>query len=353
MDQTERRNSLRIVSLIPSATEIVAALGYADALVGRSHECDYPATVLSLPVCTEPKFDPVGTSGEIHQRVTDLLTSALSVYRVKTEVLADLRPTHIITQAQCEVCAVSLSDVEKAVAELLNAESVSKDSPIQVISLQPERLADLWTDIARVAAAFNASTTGKATTDRIVTQLKNRLKHIGADDVTKETLTQEISPKEISSKVLLAKETLPNQDLPTVACIEWTDPLMAAGNWVPELVRLAGGLDCFGKPGQHSDWMSWDELTRADPDIIVVLPCGYDLSQTRQATEEMAKHPSWLQLKAVRDQNVYLTDGNQYFNRPGPRLVESGEILAEIIQKRAVNPKRQPKGWQNWNDRSC
>ncbi len=128
---------------------------------------------------------------------------------------------------------------------------------------------------------------------------------------------------------------------------------MAAGNWVPELVSIAGGWDCFGKPGEHSDWMSWDELTSTDPDIIVVLPCGYDLAQTRQATEEMAKHPSWSQLKAVRTQNVYLTDGNQYFNRPGPRLVESGEILAEIIQKKAVNAQRRPRGWQNWNDRSC
>ena len=339
------RADLRIVSLIPSATEIVAALGYEDCLVGRSHECDYPLAVRALPVCTEPKFDPVGTSGEVHQRVTSLLTAALSVYRVKTEVLADLRPTHIITQAQCEVCAVSLSDVEQAVTELVNSDTSYNSSPIHVVSLQPERLADLWTDMTRVATALDSSPESKAAADSVITQLKKRL-----FDVTKETspregrVIKETSPRENS----VTKETLP-----TVACIEWTDPLMAAGNWLPELVELAGGSDCFGKAGEHSDWISWEALTAADPDIIVVLPCGYDLAQTRQAAEEMAKHPSWQRLKAVKNQRVYLSDGNQYFNRPGPRLVESGEILTEIIQRQPANPNRQPIGWQNWHGKDC
>ncbi len=321
------RTDLRIVSLIPSATEIVAALGYADCLVGRSHECDYPPSVRALPICTEPKFDPVGTSGEIHQRVTDLLTSALSVYRVKTEVLAELRPTHIITQSQCEVCAVSLGDVEQAVTKLVNSDTSDSHPPIRIVSLQPERLADIWTDMGRVAAAFDNSLEGKTAADSIITQLKKLIR------VTKKTLPRESQ---------VTKETSP-----TVACIEWTDPLMAAGNWIPELVSLAGGLDCFGKAGEHSDWLSWEALTAADPDIIIVLPCGYDLDQTRQATEEMAKHPSWQQLKAVKNQQVYLTDGNQYFNRPGPRLVESCAILAEIIQQRTPDLNRQPSGWQN------
>ncbi len=147
--------NLRIVSLIPSATEMVAALGYGECLVGRSHECDFPESVRDLPICTEPKFDPVGTSAEIHERVSELLATALSVYRVKTAVLADLKPTHIITQAQCEVCAVSLSDVERAVKQLVSSADSAAD--IQVISLQPERLADVWTDIERVAAALDTS----------------------------------------------------------------------------------------------------------------------------------------------------------------------------------------------------
>ena len=304
--------NLRIVSLVPSATEIVAQLGYEPYLVGRSHECDFPTAVRDLPICTEPKFDPVGTSEQIHQRVSDLLASALSVYRVKTEVLAALQPTHIITQAQCEVCAVSLSDVEAAVNSLVSAEA----EPIQVVSLQPQCLADVWSDMNRVAVALASSADSSAKLEPVIEQVKARIQPVKATD-----------PR------------------PKVACIEWTEPLMVAGNWVPELVALAGGIDCLGKAGAHSDWTSWDELAAADPEIIVVMPCGYDLAQTRQATEEMASRPEWSQLKAVRQNRVYITDGNQYFNRPGPRLVESWQILTEIIQGKPANLNRQPVGW--------
>jgi iron complex transport system substrate-binding protein len=316
--QNSKPNELRIISLIPSATEIVAKLGYEQYLVGRSHECDYPPTVQNLPICTEPKFDPVGTSAEIHSRVSELLASALSVYRVNTEALAELQPTHIITQAQCEVCAVSLSDVEQAVTELVATRT------IQVVSLQPEHLADIWTDMARVAAALDDSAASKTLAATVIDELNEQLK----------------TRSQPATTVVSAEAT------PTVACIEWTEPLMAAGNWVPELVAIAGGHDCLGEAGMHSAWMSWAQLTAADPDIIVVMPCGYDLVQTRQAAKELATHVEWSQLKAVKNNRVYLTDGNQYFNRPGPRLVESGEILAEIIQGRAINPARQPVGWE-------
>ena len=331
---------IRIVSLIPSATEIVVALGYGDRLVGRSHECDYPSFVKSLPICTEPKFDPVGTSEQIHQRVTELLSSALSVYRVKTDVLAALAPTHIITQAQCEVCAVSLSDVKKAVADLMSAgegdaeegdaekDSAERDE-IEVVSLQPERLADVWTDMMAVAAALGQSETAAK---KAIAAYKERLPNA-------------------SSETDLVQNTRPK-----VACIEWTQPLMAAGNWVPELVELAGGIDCLGTAGAHSAWTSWEELAIADPDIIIVLPCGYDLAQTQQATDEMANNRAnnsrWHKLKAVKSGQVYLADGNQYFNRPGPRLVESYEILAEIIQGKAINPQRASAGWQPWQPSS-
>ncbi|MGB3299268.1 MAG: cobalamin-binding protein [Phormidesmis sp.] len=308
------RGGLRIVSLIPSATEIVAKLGYERFLVGRSHECDYPPSVSNLPICTEPKFDPHGTSAEIHERVSELLASVLSVYRVKTSVLAELRPTHIITQAQCEVCAVSLSDVEKAVTDL--AAGGLEGEAIQVVSLQPERLADVWTDMARVAAALDSSAESKVSAAAVIDGLKAQLQ-----------------PKAVSGS------------RPKVACIEWTEPLMAAGNWVPELVAIAGGTDCLGKAGTHSKWMSWDDLAAADPDVIVIMPCGYDMEQTRQAAEELAAHAEWSQLKAVENKRVYLTDGNQYFNRPGPRLIESGEILAEIIKGNPINPNRHTPGW--------
>lgn len=314
------RDVPRLVSLLPSATEILEVLGLSAYQVGRSHECDYPAAVSALPVCTAPKFDPIGTSAEIHDRVTDLLTSALSVYRVSTEQLQELQPSHIFTQAQCEVCAVSLADVEAAVAA--NAAEKSPDAPApQVISLQPNTLAEVWVDIRRVAEAV-----------------------LGSDGVPK----AEAAIAALSQRVEAVKAAIaPQTHRPQVACIEWPDPLMGAGNWIPELVTLAGGDPCFGTVGQHSPWLSWSELIAADPDIIILMPCGYDLPRTRAEAQPLIDHPQWSDLAAVRQGQVYVTDGNQYFNRPGPRLVDSLEILAEILHPEAVSPHRyQGHGWQ-------
>ncbi|MBD2098724.1 cobalamin-binding protein [Trichocoleus sp. FACHB-591] len=299
---------LRIVSLIPSATEILAQLGLTHQIVGRSHECDYPAEIRTRPICTEPKFNPEGTSAEIHERVTDLLQSALSVYRVKTEVLEQLKPTHILTQAQCEVCAVNLADVEQAVATLTQTQP-------QIISLQPNTLKDIWDDIRRVAIALGIESQSS------LTQLQARVEACA-------TKTQALS------------------DRPTVACIEWAEPLMAAGNWIPELVELAGGQSLFGVVGQHSPWLQWDALVAADPEVIILMPCGYDLERTHQDAIALAKHPEWPTLRAVQAGNVYITDGNQYFNRPGPRLVDSLEILAEILHPHLFNFGYEDTGWQ-------
>ncbi len=280
--------------MLPSATELVAVLGLADQLVGRSHECDFPESVQHLPVCTRPKFDPEGSSREVHDRVTALLTSALSVYQVETAVIEQLRPTHILTQAQCEVCAVSLTEVEEAVATLTHTQP-------KIVSLEPSTLAELWSDIERVATVLNAP--GKT----VVLALQARVRAC-ADKVQ----SLGVRPR-------------------TVACIEWTDPLMAAGNWVPELVELAGGVNLFGTIGKHSPWLEWDALRTADPEVIVVMPCGYDLEHTRQAALGFSRLPGWSELQAVQSGEVFIVDGNQYFNRPGPRLVDSLEILAEIL----------------------
>jgi iron complex transport system substrate-binding protein len=304
---------LRIVSLIPSATEIVFALGLGNCLVGRSHECDFPESVQALPVCTEPKFNPVGDSGEIHKRVDDLLTSALSVYQVKTAVLEALQPTHIITQAQCEVCAVSLGDVEAAVAALTHSQP-------QIISLEPTRLEEVWNDIRRVGQAL-LSPQSESSVEDVIESLQARVN--ACSDRT----------ASVSCR-------------PTVACIEWTDPLMAAGNWVPELVELAGGTSLFGESGKHSPWLAWEELLAANPEVIVVMPCGYDLAVTEQESLALARHPDWTKLKAVQTNRVYITDGNQYFNRPGPRLVDSLEILAELIHPEACEYGYLGQGWK-------
>lgn len=301
-----KKEELRIVSLLPSATEIVACLGMVDAIVGRSHECDYPPAIQQLPACTQPKFNPAGSSREIHDRVTDLLQDALSVYQVKTDILQQLQPTHIITQDQCDVCACSFAEVEKAARALLGSQP-------QIISLQPNVLAEIWQDIDRVAAALGVDS------KQAIASLKSRVD-------------------------FCANQTYNTR--PTVACIEWTDPLMAAGNWIPELVTLAGGEPLFGVVGKHSPWLKWEDLAAADPEVIIFMPCGFDLERTRQDATQITHNTEWQKLQAFRSGKVYITDGNSYFNRPGPRLVDSLEILAEILHPDMIDFRYRGSGWE-------
>jgi iron complex transport system substrate-binding protein len=300
----------RIVSLIASATEIVCALGFEDQLVGRSHECDYPESVKRLPVCTQPKFDPDGTSYEIDQRVKAVLQEGLSVYRVDGEKLRDLEPDVIVTQSHCEVCAASLRDVERAVCAWLRA------CP-RLVSLAPDGLSDVWAGMEQVAEALGVHERGT----ELVRRLRARMGAI-AD----------------RARTLDAR--------PTVACVEWIEPLMASGNWMPELVAMAGGVNLFGSAGAHAPWMTWAELCERDPEVLVLLPCGFDIARTRRDLPVLQNRPEWPRLKAVRNGRAFVTDGNQYFNRPGPRLVESLEILAELLHPGAFAFGHEGGGWQ-------
>jgi iron complex transport system substrate-binding protein len=304
----------RIISLIASATEIVCALGLKGQLVGRSHECDFPPTVKELPQCTSPKFNVEGTSYEIDQRVKAVLQEALSVYRVDADLLESLQPTHVITQSQCEVCAVSLKDVEQAVCEFTSSQP-------KVVSLEPNALADIWQDIQRVADALGIQEQGKA----LNKDLQNRMQAIceRADTLT-------------------AK--------PRVALIEWIEPLMAAGNWMPELVEMAGGENLFGEAGKHSPWMTWEELVASNPDILIVTPCGFDITRTLEEMSLLSQKPEWSELKAVQESRVFVADGNQYFNRPGPRVVESLEILAELFHPNDFHFGHEKTGWIRFNE---
>ena len=302
--------SQRIVSLLPSCTEIVCALGQTDQLVGRSHECDFPPVVKRLPVCTAPKLEVAASSREIDRQVKNLLQDALSVYRVDAEKLRALRPDLILTQSQCEVCAVSLKEVEDTVGCWL-------DRRPRIISLSPLSLADVWEDIRRVAEALGVPEQGK----QMLKHLKNRC-------------------VDVIEKVCAVERR------PSVACIEWIEPLMAAGNWVPDLVDLAGGEDLFGESGKHSPWLNWEAVREHDPEIIVVMPCGFDLARTRQELPALTRKADWSKLRAVEQGRVYLADGNQYFNRPGPRLVESLEILAEILHPKIFQFGHENRGWQ-------
>lgn len=300
---------MRIVSLLPSATEIVCALGYGDQLVGRSHECDHPASVLDLPVCSRARIavDAPGTT--INRSVESIVSQGLSVYEIDGETLRSLAPDFIVTQTQCQVCAVSEQDVERAVREWLDGQG-------EIVSLNPNRLEDVWADMVRVAAAFGNAGNGEA----VVHALRDRMDAI-------------------------ARSVPGREPRPRVAVIEWIEPLMAAGNWMPELVAMAGGENLFGETGKHSPWMSIDDLGDADPDVILVTPCGFDLPRTRAEMGALADLDAWKRLRAVREGRVLLADGHQFFNRPGPRLVESLEILAEMLHPETAPSRHLDKAW--------
>lgn len=299
----------RIVSLLASATEIVSALGYEDCLVGRSHECDFPPSVAALPVCSEPRIDISASSSEIDRQVKSSLQDALSIYTVFKDQLKQLQPTVVLTQSQCEVCAVNLKDVEEAVCDLL-------ESQPKIVSLLPMALADIWSDIQSVADALDDSPAGQ----KLIEPLQRRLQQLS--------------------------DSIPGTNpRPTVVCIEWLEPLMPAGNWIPELVELAGGQSLLSEAGKHSPWITWEDLVEANPDFIVIMPCGFGIERTRQELHFLTEHPGWPGLKAVQNGNVFLTDGHQYFNRPGPRVVESAEILAEIFHGPAASFGHEGSGW--------
>ena len=305
----------RVVSLLPSATEIVCSLGFEDNLVGRSHECDFPPSITHLPILTAAKLDAERPSGEINDRVLELVREGLSVYRIDEVLLREIKPTLILTQDQCEVCAASLRDLEDALEKWIGARP-------HVLSVNPMKLSDVWNDIERVAMAMGQESVGR----EVSAGLRRRVEAIAAR----------------------AGET---DSRPRIACIEWIDPLMAAGNWVPELVELAGGRNLFGTAGEHSPWLDWTSLRDADPDIVVVMPCGFDMRRIRAELAPLLAQPGWSELRAVREKRVYLTDGNQYFNRPGPRLLDSLEILTEIVHPERFDPDHRGTGWQplEWN----
>lgn len=303
---------LRIISLIASASEIVSGLGLSGCQVGRSHECDFPPEILTLPICTSPLFPTDGSSAEIDRRVKEQVAHALSVYEVSREMLDALQPTHVITQTQCKVCAVSVEDVERALTGWVSSRP-------KLVALEPNSLADIWTDIRRVAAACDVPDRGNA----VVGELQAKM-------------------RAISERACGAKSK------PRVACIEWQEPLMAAGNWVPELVAMAGAVNLFGIAGAHSPWMEWGDLVAADPDVIIAMPCGFDLERTAAEMYWLDHRPEWRELRAVREGRVYMADGNQYFNRPGPRVVESLEILAQILHPEIFQPRLQATAWRSF-----
>lgn len=303
-------NHPKAVSLLPSLTELVCKLGLENHLIGRSHECDYPESTAHLPVLTQPKY-PVSeddSSDDIHQSVTRMVQQGLSVYEVFDEKLKELKPDLILTQDHCEVCAVSFTELKNSVSELLN------DST-QVISVSPTNTNQIFDSFQTVANAFDVPERGE------------KLNH------------------EIKSCFQAIHQKIVSRAKPTVAAIEWMDPLMTGGNWMPELIECAGGKPLLAETGKHSPWISWEQLRQSNPDILLILPCGYTIDKTLAEINALRSYHKWDTLNAVKNNRVYVLDGNHYFNRSGPRIKESTEILAEIFHPEVFETRHKTTGW--------
>lgn len=280
---------MRIVSLLPSATEIVCALGATADLVGISHECDYPPEIRDRAVLTRSRIDVGGSSHDIDVAVRGVIRDALSIYAIDDARLAELAPDVIITQDLCEVCAVSLDDVRAAVARLAHRASVD------IVSLRPTRLEHVMGDIERVAAALGRDGAS------VRCQLEARVQAIA---------------------VRAAKA----HSRPRVVTLEWIEPMMIGGTWMPELVELAGGEAIGARAGEPAPTIDVAALRAMAPEVVVVKPCGFTIERSREELDVIRRN-----VLDVVDARVYLTDGNAFFNRPGPRLVESLEIMAACV----------------------
>lgn len=315
---------MRIVSLLASATEMIAELGCLDQLVGRSHECDYPLQVLSLPSVSQPVIDVNTSSEQIDAQIKRLAHTddtaqknalkALSIYTIDIDLLQRLQPDIIFTQTQCEVCAVSEQDVAHALTQTTGLHP-------RVVSLAPYRLQDVWEDMLRVGQALGKSR-----------QAQEHIQHYQQRLLQLQTQTEALANQEKRPRVLI---------------LEWLDPLMGSGNWTPQLITYAGCENVCGESGGHSPWLSWEELANIDPDFLILAPCGFSLERTHQDLPLLERHPLWNMLRAVREGHVYGIDGNYYLNRSGPRLVESAEILAHIIWGERISRSVDPQGWQH------
>lgn len=293
---------MRIVSLIPSATEIVCALGAGDQLVGRSHECDFPDHVKALPALTAPRLPLTGGSLAIDEAVTRAIKDGIAVYEVNFDLLAELVPDVIVTQDQCEVCAASLAQVEEAVCAVLPTRPV-------IVSLKPASLADAYDDVRRVAAALGRDP------EPVVAAMQMWIER----------------PARLPAK-------LPSR--PRVAFLEWVAPLMGPGLWTPELIGVTGGVSVLGDAGLHTVKRPDTALAEAAPDILIVAPCGYDIATSLNERDLLEALPGWADIPAVRAGRVAIADGNAFFNRPGPRLADSAQILRDIYEGRPGDGQR-------------
>jgi iron complex transport system substrate-binding protein len=285
---------MRIVSLLPSATEIICGLGLREQLVGVTHECDFPASVLELPKVTRTLIPHDASSAEIDALVRDRLKTERALYALDMPVLESLQPELIVTQALCDVCAVAESEVRSAACSLPGNPAV--------INLEPSSLADIFECIQTVAEMAGCKSKGA----EYVASLASRVHQV-------------------------AKRSESISDRPRVMLLEWIDPPFSAGHWSPELVAIAGGREVLGVAGSRSTTTTWEVIRENDPEVLVIACCGFNVARTLEDLPLLRRQPQWSSLTCVRNRRVYIVDGSAYFSRPGPRLVDSLELLAHTL----------------------
>lgn len=286
---------MRICSLIPGATEVIAALGLADHLVGVSHECDFPASVRHIPVMIEPLVGKDGgAGGDIDRQVKELVASGQRLYRLNEDAFCRASPDLILTQDLCHVCSITPDQLTRTIESL-------QPRP-EVLALSPTTLEEMLQDIERIAKAVGTLDKGRALAD----DLRHRLDQVRA--TTRETCAR-----------------------PRIVCLEWLNPLYVAGHWVPEMIDLAGGQDVLGLKDAPSYQTTWDDVTAARPDMVIVMPCGYSVDRTiNEMRQTEAAQDTWQQV-CESWPNTYVVDAGSYFSRPGPRLVDGVELLAALL----------------------
>ena len=323
---------MRIVSLLPSATEILYALGVGDQVVGVTHECDFPPEVQGKPALIKPRVDPNAAPAEIDRQVSDLVARGESIYAVDADLLASLAPDLIVTQDLCHVCAASPDDLATALLRFARAP--------RVLTLTPHSLAEVWQDILRTGDATNTRPRAEALAaelkakEQAVASMTASVNAPAPAHVQALAAAQAAVSGTASSANPRAFVATPARARPRVACLEWLDPIYVGGHWVPEMVAIAGGVDVFGRAGHPSFKVSADDVAQSNAEVIVVMLCGYDAKRNAKEFQATKIPSNWENLPAIRNRRVFAADANSYFSRPGPRLADGLQLLAHLFHPR-------------------
>ncbi len=303
---------MRIVSLLPASTEILYAIGAGDSVVGVTHECDFPADAARKPKLIRPRVDPLAPPAELDRQVRELVERGESIYAVDAELLNNLAPDLIVTQDLCHVCAASPEDLASALSRL------PRERTPDVLTFTPRNLADVWAGIREIGEAVGCVSQAQA----LVSELEQSVAAIE------------------SAMAGVAKR-------PRVLCMEWFDPPYCGGHWVPEMVRIAGGIDLFGHEGEPSFPITWEQILESEPEVVVLMSCGYDLTRNAEVWKSARQPAGWNTVPAVQAGRVYAVDANAYFSRCGPRLAEGVALLAKLFHPERAIPVRGVEG-ERW-----